>query len=258
MKKSTFSKDLFAGTAEYYAKYRVPYPNKYINNIIEAAKPDKAGRLLDLGSGPGRAAIPLSRYFKRVIAVDQEKEMIKVGRQICRQNKIANISWKAVAVESISIPPNSIEMITIGEAFHRMDQDLVAKNALKWLKPGGYLVLMGCSNIWNGKEPWQLMAREIINKWAKKGKFKQVPYTLVLEKAGFTDVKTFQFYFKHTWSLDELVGYLYSTSMLSKRILGKKAGEFEDEFRQAMLSCDSSGQYSERIMFYYDLAKELN
>ena len=51
--------DLFASTAEYYARYRPGYPAAVFGRIRAAFGLDGIGRLLDLGCGAGELARPL-------------------------------------------------------------------------------------------------------------------------------------------------------------------------------------------------------
>ena len=52
-----FPVDAFAGTATYYARYRVPYPAALLQDLLARAGLTGAGRLLDLPCGPGRIAL---------------------------------------------------------------------------------------------------------------------------------------------------------------------------------------------------------
>jgi hypothetical protein len=55
--------DLFLGAAQYYERYRVPYPQEVFDWIINEYRLDGRGRLLDGGCGTGQVALPLSRWF---------------------------------------------------------------------------------------------------------------------------------------------------------------------------------------------------
>jgi len=154
-------------------------------------------------------------------------------------------------------------MITIGEAFHRMDRPLVARRAMEWLGPGKCLALMGCNSVWTGKENWQKLAVEVIARWTKpKGSnsdHAQVPsprpYREIFEEAGFVDVINQRFPIRHAWTLDSFIGYLYSTSVASKRVLGDHVNDFENDLRSELLKYDSAGCYTETLEFYYDLTR---
>lgn len=268
-----FDPDLFKGTACYYARYRVPYPQDLLDDLLQRARISGDGRLLDLACGPGRAAIALAPHFSEVWAVDQEAEMIAAGRKEASRAQVANLRWLITAAEDVEAPDAYFELISIGEAFHRLNQSLIAQRALSWLKPGGHLATMGCFGVTSGKEAWQAILREIVRKWtARVSDAPSKPETRqsvgksarkrgadhdqrLLEMSGFEDVRSYEFPHPHDWTMDSIVGNLFSTSTCSKQRLGGKAEAFEADLRHALLAHDSRGVYPERIRFGYTLAR---
>lgn len=268
--KPDFTADAFAGTATYYAQYRVPYPKALTDDLIERAGVTGEGRLLDLACGPGRIAIPFASSFRDVWAIDLEPEMIAVGREQARQGDVANIMWLVGRAEDVEAEAASFELITIGEAFHRLDQRLIVRKILRWLSPGHCLATMGCYGIWKGNEPWQSLVIEVIRKWTGRGAGAGSKSTIeprgpvqnqkLLQRAGFVDVESYGFAHPHVWTLDSIIGNLYSTSTCSKQVLGSKAEQFESELRRKLLAYDARGRYPETMRFGYTLARrpELN
>jgi hypothetical protein len=49
----------FAGAAQDYARYRLPYPDRLIEDLVEAAGP--GGELLDLACGTANSPFPSAR-----------------------------------------------------------------------------------------------------------------------------------------------------------------------------------------------------
>jgi SAM-dependent methyltransferase len=265
----SYPKDLFQGTAYYYARYRVPYPQQLVEDLRVRAKLTGEGRLLDLACGSGRVALAFSPYFREVWAVDWESEMIEVGREEANQRGIANLYWMVSRAEDVEAPAESFELITIGEAFHRLDQPLIMTRSLEWLRPGCYLATMGCYGITKGTEPWQIILREVVRKWTSHGSdiHSQSKNQLiqprgadheqeVLKASGFQEVESYPFLYPYVWTLDSIIGNLYSTSGCSKRILGDKAEQFEADIKRALLSYDSQGLYPETVRFGYTLARK--
>jgi SAM-dependent methyltransferase len=136
--------EAFAGTARYYARYRVPYPQVLLDDLRARAALTGAGRLLDLACGPGRVALPLAPFFREVWAVDREPEMVEVGREEAGRRGTTNVRWLVGRAEELEAPPGACELTTIGEAFHRLDRWLIARRALAWLAPGRCLATLGC------------------------------------------------------------------------------------------------------------------
>ena len=152
--------DAFAGTARYYASGRPPYPKVLLDDLLRRARITGKGRLMDLGCGPGRIALALAPFFREVWAVDRDPEMIAVGREIARERGIANVRWKTGRAEDVKAPPSSFELITCGESFHRLDQWVIAKKVMKWLRPGGSLATMGPDGVMRRGKKLHLFAEK--------------------------------------------------------------------------------------------------
>ena len=253
--------DLFAGTARYYARYRVPYPQELIGDLRMRAGLTGQGRLLDLGCGTGEVALSMHKFFREVWAVDQEPEMVEVGRRKAEQCGATNVVWTVGRAEAVEAAPNWFELITIGSAFHRLDRRLIAERALGWLAPGRCIAELGSNAAWKGKQEWQRIAAEIIDKWIDKpGAERNRTHQAyqrdeeVLEAVGF-GIEVHRFPTPYVWTLDSFVGYLYSTAKASKAVLGDRAEQFEADLRRALLDYDSRGQYPETIDFYCILGR---
>lgn len=189
--------------------------------------------------------------------------MVEVGRRIAASKSADNVQWHVQRAEDLEAPPEHFELVTIGSAFHRLHRRLVAGKALDWLKPSCCLAVMGSSSLWTGKEEWQDLVSNIVRTWTarppvadqKTSDQPRETFQEALRHAGFTEVDERLFHLPHMWSLDTLVGYLYSLSGASKRVLGDKAEAFEADLRETLLAYDSSGLYSETIEFHLMLAR---
>jgi ubiquinone/menaquinone biosynthesis C-methylase UbiE len=266
--KPDFPLDAFAGTASYYLRYRVPYPKALLQNLVERAGVTGQGQLLDLACGPGRVALGLVSSFREVWAIDLEPEMIEVGQKAAAQQGVHTITWMIGKAEDMQAAPASFELITIGEAFHRLDQLLVAKQALEWLLPGCCLASLGSYGVMEGKQPWQRMVAEIARHWTSRarpsgdGSAPPTPgsgpehYELVLREAGFEDVASETFVEEHTWTIETIIGNLYSTSFCSKNVLGDSSEAFEADLSAALLAHDPSGTYREAMGFGYTIGRK--
>jgi ubiquinone/menaquinone biosynthesis C-methylase UbiE len=245
-------KDAFAGTAEYYARYRLPYPESLFQDLLSSARiaPDRT--LLDLGCGPGRIALALAPHFREVWAVDQESEMIAFGQQ--KAQGIRNVRWIVASAEEVAVPNELFDLITVGEAFHRFDGPLVARRALGWLRPTGTIAILWYVNVWEGHEQWQQVAAELVRRYAPREHQAPVnhpPFEQTLSEAGFRDLRTREFQVAHTWSLDTLLGYFFSTSILSRRALGARAARFEAELHELLSPWDRGAGLQESATFAY-------
>ena len=266
--KPDFPVDAFAGTATYYVRYRVPYPEGLLKDLIARAGLTGAGRLLDLACGPGRIALALAASFREVWAIDREAEMVEVGQHEATQRGVHNITWMVGKAEDLQAPPASCALITIGEAFHRLDQQRVAQHTLQWLQPGGCVAILGGDGLTSGREPWQRLVAEVVRHWTSRaaahGDVSAPPQPgsgpdhneRVLRATGFAEVASYPFVAPHDWTIDTIIGNLYSTSFCSKQVLGANAAAFEAELKAALLAYDPSGQYHEQMRFGYTIGRK--
>lgn len=136
-----FAKNLYHGSAAYYERYRLPYPDAMIADLASRVTPSGRGRMLDLACGTGQLAFPLAGYFPEVWAVDQEPDMIDVVRAKASGLGPGTARFRpAVAsAEELNLQQGAFELVVIGNAFHRLHREVVATRVRKWLQPGGFL-----------------------------------------------------------------------------------------------------------------------
>jgi hypothetical protein len=163
--------------------------------------------------------------------------------------------------------PGSIGLITIGEAFHRLDQNLILDLALQWLKPGGHIAITGCFGILSGSEPWQQIVKQIVSKWTSHHALSseitpeecaaaEEHTRLVLQDKGFCECNTYSFVQPCNWTIESIIGYLYSTSRCSKKVLGDKIVEFESGLKAALKKFDNRGRFFENVRCGYTLGEK--
>jgi ubiquinone/menaquinone biosynthesis C-methylase UbiE len=160
-----FAADLYGGTAGDYDRYRLAYPGAMIEDLVRSAQVSGRGHLLDLACGTGQLAFPLGQWFTEVWAVDQEPDMVEVVRAKAAAAGARNFRPIASSAETLRAEPEYFELAVIGNAFHRLDRDLVANRILGWLRPSGHLALCCSSEPWAGEEGWQQTLAATLDKW---------------------------------------------------------------------------------------------
>jgi hypothetical protein len=61
----------------------------------------------------------------------------------------------------------------------------------------------------------------------------------------------------HAWTVERLVGFLFSTSVLSHVALGSHASAFEQDLRNRLLQVAPDNVFHDSIGFHYTLARLL-
>jgi len=139
-----FAADLYRGSAGYYDRYRLPYPDAMVGDLARRAHVSGRGRLLDLACGTGQLAFALRRWFGEVWAVDSEPDMVNLVRAKADAAGADDVRPIASSAETLHAEPEYFELAVVGNAFQRLDRDVAAGRILGWAParraPGAVLV----------------------------------------------------------------------------------------------------------------------
>ena len=261
-----FASDLYRGTASYYDRYRPPYPDELFDDLRQRLPLRAGGRVLDLACGTGQMAFPLARHSGELVAVDQEEESVAFGQAKAEAAGVTNIVWVTGSAETVYVA-GQFELITIGNAYHRLDRPVVARRMRSWLSPDGGVALVWADTPSQGDQSWQKALEELFVTWmAKVGTTDRVPagwqadmqhdpHERVLQHAGFDYVGKFEFIAEQIWTVETLVGFAYSTSLLNRNALGDMAAEFEQDSAQRLGPFTSDGTFRQQVGYAYELAR---
>ena len=262
-----FAADLFRGSAGYYDRYRLPYPEAMLADLVLRAEVSQRGRLLDLACGTGQLAFPLRRWFSEVWAVDQEPDMVELVRAKATAGGAGEVRAIVSSAETFRAEPEYFELAVIGNAFHRLDRDLTAGRVLGWLKPGGHLALCWSPQPWSGEGDWQRALAAMLDRWmtalGAEGRIpagwdvarQRRPDLQVLSEAGFDVAGNHEFPVGHRWSLPELAGLIRSTSFLPASVLGDQGAAFDADLADTLGPYSDGGAVTETMSFNYELAR---
>ena len=227
--------DSFKSTAEFYSRFRVPYPKSLIAQLEVDANIGNTSVVLDLATGPGRLALRVAPSVRTVLAIDVEPEMLQEGADQARGLGIENVEWIQGRAEIFEVDSNSIDLVTIGEAIHRLDQDLVLNRIRHWLKNEGCVAIVGCFGVLYGARSWQKALRHAVKRWTIQGHRNdsrrwrgEYHDTARLIEAGFRGVLNRTFSISHRWTRDSILGNLHSTSRFSLPMLGNELQDFDN------------------------------
>jgi SAM-dependent methyltransferase len=261
-----FAADLYRGTAGYYDRYRLPYPEAMLADLVKRAGVSGDGRLLDLACGTGQLAFPLRQWFSEVWAVDREPD--RVVRAKADAAGAGNVRPMVADGETLDAQPDYFELAVIGNAFHRLDRDLVAARLFRWLRPGGCVALCWSNGPFQGGEEWQRALAATLDRWRAALRIEERvpanwdeqrrlrPDHQVLADAGFAVAGHQEFAVEHRWRLPELAGFIRSTSFLPASVLGDQEAAFDADLAAALGSLAKDGAFTETVSFAYDLARK--
>ena len=275
-------KSTFTGTAAYYSRYRPQYPDEAIALLRDKFRLTKSSRVLDLGCGPGHLALPLSAIVGHVYAVDPNEEMLAEARRLANERGAENIEF--ILAESRDLPElaeriGPVDLTAMGRSFHWMDGPRTLHDLYKMTVPGGGVALLGDSSVTSDRNEvatlstrdasipeqpaWRRIIQEVSVKWLGEERKAGTSGTYdhprkhhpeVVADSEFTGTELVHLACQRTWSLDEIVGYLYSTSSHSLPVLGDKREPFEADLRERLLTAEPSGIFREQVTVQIILA----
>ena len=138
------SKTRFSNRVENYKKYRPSYPPQAIDFIVKRFNIDHNTIIADIGSGTGIFTQLLANYTSLIFAVEPNNEMRVAAESILKHMK----SFRSIngSSESTNLQNNSIDLITVAQAFHWFDIEKSKIEFKRILKPGGFVAL-----VWNNR-----------------------------------------------------------------------------------------------------------
>jgi SAM-dependent methyltransferase len=252
---------IYEGTAQYYSRYRPVYPPSLLRILRENFQLDGTGRLLDLGCGPGPVAIPLAHLFEEVLAMDPDDAMRAEGERIARERGVTNIEWRFGGSKDLSPSLGQFRLVTMGNSFHWMNRARTLEALYDLVTDGGGIAVVGEGapippppmTPWRAAIntvlkrylgdrplPWEnsIFLRQHLDAEAPPPEERHEAYIL---RSRFKDLVSYTESFDVEWTVDSMIGNLYSMSFCSRRVLGDRVDAFERDIRAAILAVEPSG-----------------
>ena len=258
----------FSGTAQYYDLYRPSVPVELVERIVASVQGSgAAAHLLDLGTGTGKVLERFLPHFTDIIAVEPDTEMMALAKRRLVPHMAADTSIHFVtgSAEDIELPEEwHASLVTICRAFHWMEREKVIQKLDRIVTPGGTVAIFGDSSIWNLQDSWCVIVKgivqEILGQERRSGEGIFVPpkepYADLLKASPFSQVEEFDVPIERTWTIDQIIGYLYSSSFAAKSLFGDYVDQFESAVRQRLEPlADEGGTFKETNSFNVVLAK---
>lgn len=240
---------LFAGTAWHYARYRPGYPQQLFDDILNRLRPDKSGRLLDLGCGTGQLAIPLAPHFAEVVGLDPAADMLLEAADGARSAGITNARWVQASSTDLPGQLGQFQLVTMGRSFHWMDRGKVLTTLGRMTDENSTVVLANDSCLIRPATAWQQAIEAVQSRYLPGDSAPPPlpdyadtrPHEQVLTYSPFPRVERIAYAFDRVWTREQAIGYLYSTSLPLRRLLGNRRTDFETEVDQALIAAEPSG-----------------
>lgn len=254
---------LFAGSAAYYDRGRLPNAPGLADAFQQALALDGAGRLLDVGCGPGTVTLPLAGLFGEVVGLDADPEMIQEARRLASDRGVINATWVQRRAEDLSDDLGIFKVVTFAASFHWMDRPLVAEIVRGMLEPHGAVVHV------DNRHQDSLALDDVLpvppveriaelrrvylgpDRRAGQGIRNSSPAdeAAVFRAAGFAgpEIVVVPDGRRIVRSVDDLVAETFSLSSTAPHLFGERLSQFEADLRRALAEASPDGAFAVRL-----------
>jgi SAM-dependent methyltransferase len=217
----------FELVAGLYERGRPEYPGDAIAWIADQLDLREGRTVLDLGAGTGKLTRALLQTGAQVIAVEPGEAMLAELRRV-----LPNVVAMRGAAEAIPLVDDSVDVITVAQAFHWFRHDEAIPELHRVLRPGGAVAL-----IWNSRDqerPLQREITELIKPFIPADRPRVGVSAQVLDRSGlFGPVETRTFHFTQQLDTERLVDRIASVSFVAAAPPERRA-ELELKLREVV------------------------
>jgi len=135
----------FDGLGKIYSKYRPAYPQAFIEYLQTTVGISNKTVVADIGSGTGKLTKQLLDIGKKIFAVEPNADMREVAE--LNLNGFKNYVSVNATAENTTLDDNSVDFITVAQAFHWFERAKFKQECKRILKPNGKVIL-----VWNTRD----------------------------------------------------------------------------------------------------------
>ena len=137
--------ELYSSVADLYHDFRPQYPEKLMN--ATAAALPKNAQILEIGSGPATATLPLLQRGFNVTCIEPGSGMIEKAKQVCRDYQKEQVQFHHSTIQDFldqTSDKGCYDAILAATSFHWvMDSEgIIVEKCHSLLKPNGKLILL--------------------------------------------------------------------------------------------------------------------
>lgn len=203
-------KDHFSIRSGLYRRFRPDYPPKLF--CFLSAKAPSRELAWDCATGTGQAAIPLARFFDKVIATDASLEQIHSAQ---RDQKI---DYRVAAAEDSRLSSGAADLVVVAQALHWFDIASFYREAKRVLKDDGIIAVWSYSLLKVTPDVDMVIEdfyeNVVGNYWPAERKLVERGYESIV--FPFRTLPAPEFSMSAQWSFEHLFGYLSTWSAVKR------------------------------------------
>ncbi len=262
---------LYAGSAPYYVRGRVSYPQELVDRLADELGLDGTGRLLDVGCGPGSLTLLLAPLFEDSTGLDADPDMLAEGARQAAAAGLTNVEWVMSRAEDLSPHLGPFRVASLAQSFHWMDRARVARLLHAALAPDGALVHVHATTHQGvdsdvalphprpPREEIDGLVKRFLGPQRRAGRSAAPPLSrdeaavgreesAIYSEAGFTGQSRFEVPGAAVVrSPDDVVASVFSLSSAAPHLFGDRVALFEAELRELLARASPEGRFSEQM-----------
>jgi SAM-dependent methyltransferase len=244
------NKTIFNALAEQYDAYRPHYPPEALSFLVTLGELDKSSDVADIGSGTGRIALELAKYVRLVYAVDTATVMLQQLQTSAEKEGLSNVRLIEAPGETTGLQTESLDLVTVAQAFHWMDKQASLAEANRILKPHKQLILLW-NQVTNTGDKYYKDMVALIKRYNPKyeggADIRSVDFPDHVKNSKlFGPLERYTFPFELHYSLESYVGFLLSKSYIGMGIPTSEIPHFIEAAHQVMKKTFSDGNVTEQ------------
>jgi SAM-dependent methyltransferase len=140
MSKSTLA-ETFDDTAERYAEARPGYPECVVDRIVEYGGLTEASRILEIGTGTGKATSGFARRGFRIIGLEPGRRLAQLAQALLVE--YPRVEVHCTTFEDWTAAPKSYDLIFAAQSYHWTNPEMRTSKSAALLAPAGTLAIFG-------------------------------------------------------------------------------------------------------------------
>ncbi len=218
--------------------------------IIELAKPQKGDIVLDVACGPGIVACELAKFVSHVTGIDITPAMIEQAKQMQKERKLHNITWKIGDIITLPFDDSSFSLVITRYSFHHLLNPLkVLGEMIRVCKPDGRIVIIDVTPEFSKANEYNSVEKLRDPSHVKAFTFKEL--RSMMEESGLVNLET------KCQNLEMELDKLLEASFLPHRNKEKIHYLFKDDVQKDNLGMKSflkENNNNNKIYFYFPIS----
>ncbi len=254
----------FAGTAAFYERYRLGFPDRLLARVANLLDLKAGDAVLDLGCGTGMLAVGFAQLGMSVTAMDPEPDMLAATRAAA---DAAGVTLTIVQGSSHDLAPGlgPFALVAMGRSFHWMDRAATLSMLDRIVTPHGGVVLFHDTHPPVEENGWFKILRDVQDKFGRaaaphaverKGGHRR--YEPFLFASAFTQLDGLSVTIRKDLTMEEIVGRALSMSSCSPQRLGTQQQALETRLAAALRELSPDGTFTEVAELVAVLARRPN